>query len=82
MIKRINGCKNTFEKSSRTKVCEQIPYGYSLSTILTSNDVENKYDVYRGEDYRKKFCESSKEQIMKIVVFEKKKNDSINKRTN
>ena len=73
MIKRINGCKNTFEKSFKTKVGEQIPCGYSLSTIWTSDDKENKYDVYRGEDCRKKFCESSREQTMKTVIFEKKK---------
>ena len=53
-IKRIDGCKNNSEKLSTTKVDEHIPCGYSTSTIWTFDDVENKYDVYRGEDCIKK----------------------------
>ena len=31
------------------------------------------YNVYRGEDCMKMFCESLSEQVMKIINFEKKK---------
>ena len=33
LIKEIDGCKNTSEKSSITKVGEHIPCGYLISTI-------------------------------------------------
>ena len=54
-IKRIDGCKNKFEKSSTTEVGEIIPYGYSVSTIWALHGIENNHDVYRGEDCMKKF---------------------------
>ena len=36
-------------------------FRYSMSTIWAFNDIENKQDVYRGEDCIKKFCESLRE---------------------
>ena len=44
-----------------------------MSTIWTFGGIENKLDVYRGEDCMKKFCESSREHEVKIINFEKKK---------
>ena len=55
LIKWIDGCKNNPEKSSTTKIAEHIPCGYSMSTIRTFDGIENKHDVYRGEDVMKKF---------------------------
>ena len=34
MIEKIGGCKNNPENSSKTKVREHIPSGFSMSTIL------------------------------------------------
>ena len=73
MIKRIVGCKNNFEKSSTTKVGEHIPCEYSVSTVWIFDGMENTHNVYRGEDYVKKFCESLWNHAMKINNFEKKK---------
>ena len=42
------------------KVSETIPSGFSISTILSFKEIENKHDIYRGEDCMKKFCESLK----------------------
>ena len=44
-----------------------------MSTIWTFDSIENKNNVYRGEDCMKKFCESLREHKMKIINFEKKK---------
>ena len=44
-----------------------------MSTIWTFDGVKNMYNVYRGEDCMKMFCESLSEQVMKIINFEKKK---------
>ena len=73
LIKRIEGLKNHFEKSSKRKVDKDIPSGHSMSTIWTFDGIQNKQDVYRGEDCMKKFCESLTEHAMKIINLEKKK---------
>ena len=44
-----------------------------MSTISSFRNIENKHDVYRGKNCMKKYCESLKEQAIKIVNFKKKK---------
>ena len=44
-----------------------------MSLISSFRSIENKYDVYRGKDCMKKFCEFLREQAMKINNFKKKK---------
>ena len=73
LIKKVDGCKNIPEKSSITKISEHVPCLYSMSTTWTFDGIENNYDVYRGEDYMKKVCESLNDHIMKIINFKKKK---------
>ena len=43
-----------------------------MSTISSFKNIENNHDVYRGKDYVKKFCESLREHVMKILNFKKK----------
>ena len=54
-------------KSRRTSV-------FSMSTISSFKSIVNKHDVYRGKDCMKRFCESLRDDAMKIIVFTKKKN--------
>lgn len=56
MIKKVDGCKSNSEKLSTTKIDEHIR-GYSMSPTGTFNNIENKYDVCRGEDCMEKLCE-------------------------
>ena len=44
-----------------------------MSMICMFDDIENKHDVYRGEDCIKGFWESFREQAMKIINFDAKK---------
>ena len=44
-----------------------------MPAVWTFDGIEDQRDVYRGKDSLKKFCESSKEETMKIVNFERKK---------
>ena len=44
-----------------------------MSTVSPLKSIENKHNVYRGEDCMKKFCESLREHAMKIIHFKKKK---------
>ena len=43
-----------------------------MPMIQTFDGMQNKHDVYRGEDYMKKFCEFLREDTMKMIDFEKK----------
>ena len=73
IIEKIDGCQNNPENSSTTIVREHIPSGFSMSTILSFKNIENKHDVYRGKDCKKKFCKSLREHAMKIIHLKKKK---------
>ena len=68
IIEKIDGCKNNPESSSTTKVSKHISSGFSLPTISSFRSIENKHDVYRGKDCMKKFCESLRENAMKIIL--------------
>ena len=41
-----------------------------MSTIWSLGDIENKCDIYRGEDSLKKFCESLRYHATKIINFD------------
>ena len=44
-----------------------------MSTISSFRNTENKYDLYRGKDCMKRFCESLREHAMNRINFKKKK---------
>ena len=70
LIEKMSTCHNDSEKSSTTKVNEQIP---SLFTCSSFDRIENKLDYYRGKDCTKKFCEDLKKHATRIINYEKKK---------
>ena len=70
---KIDGCKYNPENSSTTKVGENIPSGFAISTISSFKSIENKHDVCRGKGCMEKFYESLREQSMEIINFKKKK---------
>ena len=72
LIRKIDGRANNPEKSSKMEIGELIPSGYSMSTILGFNHIEDKYTLYLGKDCMKKFCESLREHAKCITDFEKK----------
>ena len=81
IIEKIDGCKNNPENSSTTKVSEHIPSGFSMSKISSFRSIENKQDdCIEVKIAWKSLCESLREHAIKIVNFEKKKNEIINKR--
>ena len=57
----------------KLKVSEQNPSGFSISTISSFKNTENKHDVYRSKDCTKNFCESLRERAMKKINFKKNK---------
>ena len=72
LIKKLEGYVNNPENSSTTKIGEHIPCGYSVPTIWTFDNIENKHTLYRGEDCMQKFRTYLREHVKKIIVFEKK----------
>ena len=48
LIKTVDGCRNSSEKSSRAKVDEHIPCVYPISAIWTFDGIENKHVVLKG----------------------------------
>ena len=73
IIEKIDGCKNNLKNLSTTKVSEHIPSGFSMHTISSFRNIENKHNIYIGKDSRKKFCESLREHAIKRINFKKKK---------
>ena len=69
LIKKIEVCRNDPENTSTTKLCGHIRSRFPMSALLSFKTIENKYDVYRGKDCMKKFCESFKDHTMEIIVF-------------
>ena len=43
LIRKIDGCENNPKYSSRTKIGQHIPCGYSMSTIWGFDHIENKH---------------------------------------
>ena len=71
-IRKIDGCANSPENSSTTKIGQHIPCRYSMLTILALDHTENRHTLYRGKDCMKTPCESLR-RTRKITDFEKKK---------
>ena len=71
IIEKIGRCKNNPENLYTTKVNKHILSGFSMSTISSFRSVENRHDVYRGEDCMEKFCEFLAEHTIKIINFKK-----------
>ena len=55
--------------SSTANLSEYIPSGFSISTISSFRNIENKNDVCRGKDCMKRFCESLRKHVIRIINF-------------
>ena len=72
LIKKIDGCANNLSHSSKTKIDEHIPCGYSTSTTWAFDHIENKHTLYGGKDCVKNSYESLREHVKNITAFEQK----------
>ena len=59
------------ENSLIKKVGKHIPSSFSVSTVSSFKNIENKHDVYRGKDCMKKFCEFLREHAMEKIILKK-----------
>ena len=72
MHNRKGECKSYPENSSTSKLSEHIPSGFSMPTISSYRIIEDKHNMHRGKDFRKKICKFLRVHTMKIIIFKKK----------
>ena len=70
---KIAVCKNNSEESYTTKVSQHIPSSFSMSTISSFEDIENKHDVCRCKYCLKKLCKYLIEHAVEKINLKKKK---------
>ena len=80
MLKKINTCQKSPEKSSTTKINKHTPFGYSLFTQCSFDITKNKLDYYRGKNCMKNFCLDLREHATKIINYEKKEMITLTKK--
>ena len=55
LIKKIDECKNKPKNLATTKLSAHISSGFSMSTMSSFKNIENKYYEYKGKDCIKEF---------------------------
>ena len=78
LLKKMRLCQNNPEKSYTEKKSKHMPSGYSLFTNCSFESTKNKLDCYKGKDCMESFCKDLREHTLKIVNFERKRNDTTN----
>ena len=73
LLQKINTCQNNPVKSYTEKKAKHKSSGYSLVTCCSFGKFKNERKYYRGKDCMKIFCKNLRDQAMKIINYEKKK---------
>ena len=71
LIEKTDGCRSNPVNLSEAIVSEHISWDFSVSTITSFKNIENKHDVYRGKDCMWKFCEFLREHAMGTINLKK-----------
>ena len=79
LLEKMSTCYNP-EESSTTKINKHTPSGYSIFTHCSFDKSKSKLNYYRSEDCMTKFCKDLREHATKIINYEKKRYDTINKK--
>ena len=70
--------QNNPEKSYTEKKTKHMPSGYSRFTCCSFDASKNEIGYYRGKDCMKNLCKDFRDEAMKIIDYEKKRNDTSN----
>ena len=73
LLEKMSTCINNPNESSTTKINRHTTSGYSIFTQCSFDESKNKLNYYRGKDCMKKFSKDLKENVSKIINYEKKK---------
>ena len=77
-MKKISTSHNNPKKSSKTKKDKHAASGYWLFTHCSVDTTKNILDYYRRKDCMKNFSKDLKGLVIKIINYEKKRNDTTN----
>ena len=80
LLEKISTYQNNPNESPTTEINKHVLSGYSLFTHCSFDKTKNKLDYFRGKDCMKRFYKDLREHAIKIINYEKKKNDTINNR--
>ena len=72
-----NNNNNNLKKSYAEKKAKYEPSGWAMFTKCSFDEKENKLDYCRRKDCIEKLCKKLKKRAMKIINYEKKRNDTI-----
>ena len=72
LLKEMHSRQNNLKKSYTEKKVRYTPSGYSLFTNCSFDEIKNKPDWYRGEDFIERFCKDLRDHAMKIINYEEK----------
>ena len=61
------------QTTQATNIGEHVLCGYLVSIIYVFETIENRHNLYRGEDCIKKICSSLREHAANATKFERKK---------
>ena len=78
LIKK-QSCQNNPNESYTERKAIHEPRGYALTLISSFDSKQNKRGFYRGKGCIKKFCNDLNELGTKIINYEQKRNDTINR---
>ena len=73
LLEKIDKCQNNPKKSYTEKKAKHKPSGYLLVTCCSFDKSKTEWSYYRGKDCMEIFCEDLRDQAMKIINYEKKK---------
>ena len=73
MLEKIDTCQNNPKKSYTERKAKHKPLGYLLVTCYSFDKSKTEWSYYRGKDCMKIFCKDLRDQAMKIINYEKKK---------
>ena len=72
-VEKIDTCQNNNDNSYTEKKAKNTPSGHSLVTCCSFDESKNKVSDHRGKDCIEMFTKKIREQAVKIINYEKKK---------
>ena len=80
LLEKMSTCYNNPVKSPTTKENKHTASDDSMFTHCSLYATKNKLHCNRGKDCMERFCEDLKEYVTRIINYEKKRNDTINRK--
>ena len=75
LLKNLQSYQNNPKNSYTERKAKHEPSGWAMFTRCSFDSTKNKLDYYRGIDCIKALCKKLKDHALKIINYEKKRND-------